>query len=57
MFYTLYTARVLTSSTASLESASLESSTTVDPLLAYSRLIAFSAVISASKIFFIAIAI
>ena len=57
VFYALYTARASTSLTASLELASPKSLIIVEPLLACSGLIVFSAVISASEIFFIAIAV
>ena len=57
VFCALCTAGASTSSTALLESASPESLIMVEPLLACSGLIVFSAVISASEIFFIAIAV
>ena len=49
-FRALYTARALTLLTALSESASLKSPTVISLLLAYSRLIVFSAEISALEI-------
>jgi hypothetical protein len=57
VFCALCTAGASTSSTASSESALPESLIMVEPLLACSGLIVFSAVISALEIFFIAITV
>lgn len=57
MFCALCTARVLTSSTILLELILPKLLIIVELLLAYSRLIVFSAVISVLEIFFITITI
>ena len=57
VFCALCTARASTSLTALSDLALLKSLIIIEPLLACSRLIVFSAIISALEIFFIAIAV